>query len=313
MKADAMTGVTEPWSVRQITWYLAIALAVFGLDQITKVAARDFLELHAALPVTPFFNLTLNYNPGVTFGLFAARAPLEAALLLVFTAVVLLAVLVWIVFAGSFTERLGFSLILAGGVSNLVDRYQNGAVTDFIDLHARGWHWPTFNVADIAIVCGVALLLLTLVISPRSSVAHEFTAGALKVDHPWSRATPGGAKVAAGYLRITNTGTEPDRLLGGRFEIADGFEMHQTSLEEGIARMRELMGGIPVPAGETITFEPGRTHIMFTNLRRPLVAGERITGTLRFEKAGEVRVEFTVEKMGGQPDHQAHGSGSAAE
>src|SRR4051812_41243530 len=134
-----------------------------------------------------------------------------------------------------------------------------------------------------------------------SAHAQEYKAGPLVIDHPWTRATPKSAKVAGGYLKITNTGSTPDRLTGGSADVSRKFEVHQMSMDGGVMKMRELKDGLEIPAGGTVELKPGSYHIMMMNLSHPLAAGERVKGSLTFEKAGKVDVEFAVEGMGGNP------------
>lgn len=135
--------------------------------------------------------------------------------------------------------------------------------------------------------------------------AHDYKAGPLVIAHPWSRATPKSATVAGGYLKITNTGSTPDRLIGGSSEVARKFEVHEMSMDGGVMKMRELNNGLEIPAGATVELKPGSYHIMMMNLSRPLAKGDKVKGSLTFEKAGKVDVEFTVEAMGGMPGGQS--------
>ena len=128
--------------------------------------------------------------------------------------------------------------------------------------------------------------------------AHDYTVGSIHIEHPWSRATPKGANVAGGYLVIENRGTTPDRLIGGSSEIAGRFEIHQMTMAGGVMKMRPLEGGIEIAPGHSVKFEPSGNHLMFLNLKAPPVEGKPFKGTLVFEKAGKVEVEFTVEGMG---------------
>jgi len=130
------------------------------------------------------------------------------------------------------------------------------------------------------------------------AAAAEYQAGALKIEQPWSRATPHGATVAAGYMTITNTGTTPDRLVGGTEPFARGFEIHEMRMDGNVMKMRALPGGLEIKAGATVELKPGSYHVMFTGLARPLTKGERLKGTLAFEKAGTVEVEYVVEAPG---------------
>ncbi len=139
--------------------------------------------------------------------------------------------------------------------------------------------------------------------------AHEFKLGDLEIGHPWSRATPAGAKVAAGYATIRNGGAETDRLLSASGEIAGRTEIHEMSVDDkGVMTMRPVQG-VDVPAGGAAELKPGGFHIMFIDLKAGAREGERFKGTLTFEKAGTVEVEFAVEPMGGGQDggHGNHG------
>ena len=137
--------------------------------------------------------------------------------------------------------------------------------------------------------------------------AHDYKVGAIAIDHPWTRATPKNAPVAGGYLKITNTGTTPDRLTGGSTEVAKRFEIHEMSMEGGVMKMRELRDGLTIAPGATVELKPGSYHIMMMNLSRPLTKGEKVKGLLTFEKAGKVDIEFAVEAIGGNPAAQDKG------
>ncbi len=134
-------------------------------------------------------------------------------------------------------------------------------------------------------------------------------AGALRIEAPWARATPSGAKVAGGYVRITNTGTEPDRLVSASAEVAGRGEVHEMSVENGVMKMRELASGIEIRPGQTVELKPGGLHLMFMDLKSGLKEGDTVRGTLVFEKAGTVPVTFRVGGLGsrGAPaGHQHH-------
>jgi copper(I)-binding protein len=143
--------------------------------------------------------------------------------------------------------------------------------------------------------------------------AHEYKAGDLQIDHPWSRATVPGAKVAGGFLQIENHGVAPDRLIGVSVPFADKAEIHESSVENGVARMRPLENGVEIKPNETVEFAPGGKHLMFVGLGAPLVKGQKVKGELTFEKAGKVEIEFAVEAAGATPgkspavdDHAHH-------
>ncbi len=122
--------------------------------------------------------------------------------------------------------------------------------------------------------------------------------GALVIEAPWTRATPGGARVAGGYMRITNTGREPDRLTGGSFPLAGRFEVHEMATANGVMTMRELARGLEIGPGQTVELKPGGFHVMFMDLREPVREGRPIKGTLVFEKAGTVEIEYRVAPIG---------------
>ena len=128
--------------------------------------------------------------------------------------------------------------------------------------------------------------------------AHEFKIGDLQIGHPWTRETPGGAKVAGGYLSVTNNGKEPDRLIGGTFEASERLEVHEMKMDGDIMKMRPLNDGIDIKPGETIKLAPGGVHLMFLELKRPLKKDDMVKGQLQFQKAGKIDVEFKVDAVG---------------
>jgi periplasmic copper chaperone A len=142
--------------------------------------------------------------------------------------------------------------------------------------------------------------------------AHEFKAGDLEIGHPWTRATPAGAKVAGGYLKVTNHGKTADHLIGFTAEGADAVELHEMAMADNVMTMREVKGGLEIKPGETVELTPGGYHFMMMGLKTPFKQGQMIKGTLKFEHAGTVPIEFKVEAMGaqetagGHEDHGAH-------
>jgi uncharacterized protein YcnI len=143
-----------------------------------------------------------------------------------------------------------------------------------------------------------------IVAAPPAS--KSFTVGPLTIEQPWSRATPTGAKVGGGYLRVTNTGREPDRLIGGTFPLAGKVELHEMSLVDNVMRMKQLVGGLEIGPGASVDLKPGGHHLMFLDLREGLKEGQSLNGTLMFEKAGSVEVEFQVRSMSGEGGAAAH-------
>lgn len=155
---------------------------------------------------------------------------------------------------------------------------------------------------------GLAVAGIATVATPgHDPVAAEFKVGAITVETPWSRATPGGAKVAVGYLTIRNSAAAPDRLVSVTVDISSRAEIHQMSMTDGIMKMRQLTDGLPIPARGSVTLEPASYHLMFLDLKRPLTEGETFPGTLTFEKAGTISVTFEVRGTGaGVPKHHGH-------
>jgi hypothetical protein len=142
------------------------------------------------------------------------------------------------------------------------------------------------------------LAISMLAATAGAGLAQTYTVGAIKVEQPWARATPGGAKVGGGYLTITNTGSEPDRLIGGTLAQAGRFEVHQMKMDGGMAQMREVKGGLVIGPGQKVELKPSGYHIMFMDLRAPFKQGDTLKGQLRFEKAGTVDIEYKVESIG---------------
>lgn len=133
-----------------------------------------------------------------------------------------------------------------------------------------------------------------------SPVAHaqDFKKDDLVIGHPWTRATPEGATVGAGYLKITNNGKTADRFTGGTFDGAENVEIHEMKMTGDKMTMRRVPDGITLKPGETVEFAPNSYHLMFRGLKKPIVQGPNIKGTLTFEKAGSVDVDYKVEAPG---------------
>jgi copper(I)-binding protein len=152
------------------------------------------------------------------------------------------------------------------------------------------------------------MLRVALVLAAFAFCASAFAqqAGGLQITGVWARATPKGAQVGAGYLKITNNGSAPDRLLSGSSPVAGKFELHEMSMSGGVAKMRELANGLEIKPGETVELKPGGNHVMFVGLKRPLERGKPFAATLQFEKAGKVDVEFRVEPVGAPAPAHGH-------
>src|SRR5262249_31908745 len=136
--------------------------------------------------------------------------------------------------------------------------------------------------------------------------ADDFSIGAIQVENPWTRATPKGSAVAGAYMTISNKGTAPDRLVGGSSPVAGQFEVHSMVMEQGVAKMRPVDGGLEIKPGETVELKPGGLHVMLTGLKQPLEKGQKVKGTLQFEKAGKLDIEYTVEALGASAPAMHH-------
>jgi hypothetical protein len=148
------------------------------------------------------------------------------------------------------------------------------------------------------------LLALALILTGSLPLAAQ-QAGALVVRETWSRATPGGAKVGAGYLTVENKGTAPDRLVAAEAESAGRVEIHETQEAGGVSRMSPV-SAVTVAPGGRLAFKPGGHHLMLVDLKQPLKQGERFKGILVFEKAGRIPVEFEVRAIGAGAEHGSH-------
>ena len=139
----------------------AAAIVLFLVDQAMKGYVTETLALQRGdvVELLPFFDLRLTYNYGVSLGMFQADSMEMRWILVGVTGLIALVVAVWMLREKMLGEIVGLSLILGGALGNLVDRVPDGAVTDFIDLHTGGWHFPTFNLADVGITAGVMMLL----------------------------------------------------------------------------------------------------------------------------------------------------------
>ena len=131
-----------------------------------------------------------------------------------------------------------------------------------------------------------------------TSGVATFKLGDLTVTSPWTRATPGGAKIAGGYLKITNNGASADRFVGAKSEPTDHVEIHEMSMTDGVMKMRPLPNGLEIKPGETVELKSGGYHLMFMDLKQPLKQGDTFKATLQFEKAGSLDVNFSVRGLG---------------
>jgi signal peptidase II len=150
-------------------------VVVLAADQTSKAMVQRSIPEYAVIPVIPgFLNLTHTQNPGAAFSLFANwPAPWRTAVLVIVSGI-LLAVVAWLVLRSGrlgWMSGAGLSLIVGGAASNLLDRVRVGKVVDFVDVFVRGYHWPSFNLADSAIVVGAGFLIVHYITSPDKEAA----------------------------------------------------------------------------------------------------------------------------------------------
>jgi periplasmic copper chaperone A len=162
----------------------------------------------------------------------------------------------------------------------------------------------TYGHVLIAMAAGLAMAF------PSLAQAQTYKAGDLEISQVWSRATPKGSKIAAGYLTITNNGKTADKLVSVSAPSAKQVEVHEMAMKDGVMTMRPIPGGIAIGSGKSIKLTPGGLHMMFMNIAAPLKQGDSFPATLVFEKAGAVEVMFAVQGMGARgpsaPHHHGH-------
>lgn len=134
-----------------------------------------------------------------------------------------------------------------------------------------------------------ALATLTLLLAGTLRAAPGIT-----IEDPWTRATAPGQTVAGGFMTLVNAGAD-DRLLRASSPVAKDVQIHNTSMDGGVMRMRHLPDGVAVPAGARVEFKPRALHLMFMELKAPIAAGSTVPVTLEFERAGKVETTFRVQ------------------
>ncbi len=141
-------------------WSLILIVVIAVVDQITKqIMIGLVFEPERVIEITSFFNLVPVRNTGVSFGLFGANTELARWALVAVAVLIMIALLIWLIRAGSTYITVALVLVIGGAASNVIDRALAGAVIDFLDFHVSGVHWPAFNLADSVIVLGTAMLL----------------------------------------------------------------------------------------------------------------------------------------------------------
>jgi copper(I)-binding protein len=139
----------------------------------------------------------------------------------------------------------------------------------------------------------LALLLSSLAVAS----AHEYVLGALKVVHPWSRATPHGATTAVAYMKLINGGATAMRLTGATSAAVQRVEIHEMSMDGGVMRMRPVQG-LDIAPGATVELKPGGVHLMLIGLKRPIAQEDLIPVTLTFADGTALDIDVYVEAAG---------------
>ncbi len=148
------------------------------------------------------------------------------------------------------------------------------------------------------------LIAAAAIATAMPAIAHDYTAGDVAIGHPWTRAA-GANGTGAGFMRLRNTGGQPDRLISASTPAARTVELHTMIRDGDVMRMRPVQN-IEVAPGETVELRPGGFHIMMIGLTAPMNQGGRVPLTLRFERAGEVTVELAVEAAGARGGGHQH-------
>lgn len=150
----------------------ALVLLATAVDQATKSAALAQLAQAAPVPVFPGFNLTLGFNTGASFGMLSGVMAGKPWAMVALTGAITLGLAVLALRTRNPWEASGFALIVGGSLGNIIDRLRIGAVTDFLDVYWRDWHWPAFNMADVVIFIGACLVLISALPAFRKTNLH---------------------------------------------------------------------------------------------------------------------------------------------
>ncbi len=144
---------------------IACIAAIFGFDQGSKALALGYPALAEGVVIMPVLNLVLVYNDGVSFGMFGGVAPWWALTLLGLA--VASTLFIWLLYSQSKLVSIALGLMIGGALGNVLDRVRHGAVIDFLDFHLADYHWPAFNLADVAIICGAGCLFVDVFYSEK--------------------------------------------------------------------------------------------------------------------------------------------------
>ena len=161
--------MSKPEKIHLFGLGFGLAIVTLALDQLSKWWIVNFIMKPPVVQeVGPFFNLVLGYNRGVSFGMFGSDSELIRWLLCALAILIIFALIIWLLRIEKFRLAAALGLIIGGAVGNVIDRILIGAVVDFLDFHIAGFHWPAFNIADMGITCGAALLIWDAIVDQKS-------------------------------------------------------------------------------------------------------------------------------------------------
>lgn len=159
---DSHIPPTPSAGSRSLRTGLLLALAIIVADQSTKTFMLfTIMSPPRVISVTPFFNLRLGLNTGISFGLFGSDSQITPWVLSAIAIAIVIGLIGLLYRSQHMEETIGLGAAIGGALGNVIDRVRQGAVTDFLDFHVGDWHWPTFNLADAAIATGVGLLVVS--------------------------------------------------------------------------------------------------------------------------------------------------------
>jgi copper(I)-binding protein len=150
-------------------------------------------------------------------------------------------------------------------------------------------------------------LSLAITLAALPAAAHDYTVGSIQIAHPWMRATPKGAAVAAGDMVITNKGAASERLIGGTSPVAGRFEIHRMGMDGGVMKMRPVEGGLEIKPGGKVELKPGSFHIMLMDLKQPLQPGADVSLTVVFEDGSTLPVAAQIRDFAGANEENTPG------
>lgn len=151
-----------------------VLVAALAVDMLTKwLILNVVMTPPRVIAITPFFNLVLGFNPGISFGMFRDLFLERPMVLVGIKVAIIIALLVWALRTDKRAEAVALGMIAGGAAGNVVDRASRGAVTDFLDFHVGAWHWPAFNTADAAITVGAVLLFVSSVWATKSRATRS--------------------------------------------------------------------------------------------------------------------------------------------